>query len=78
MVRDPWRHRPLFRPWSRVGRFLFHLRVQLEVEGQMLNRYIELKVLCGDTSTNVSGVIQWGVCWYPWLWEDGERLLFGE
>ena len=78
MARGPWCHRPLLRPCSRVGHFLFHLHVQLEVEGQMLNRYIGLKVLCGDTSTNVSGVIQWGVCRYPWLWEDGERLLFGE
>ena len=78
MVRGPWCHRPLFRPWSRVGNFLFRLRVQLEVEGQMPIRYIESEVLCGDTSTNVPGVIQWGVCRYPWLWEDGERMLFGE
>ena len=44
----------------------------------MLIRYIELRVLCGGTSTNDSGGIQWGVSRYPWLWEDGERLLFGE
>ena len=79
LVRVPWRHRPLFGPCSRVGHFLFHLHVQLEVVGQMLIRYIELRVLCGGISaTYDSGVIQWGVCRYPWLWGDGERLLFVE
>ena len=61
-----------------MGHFLFRLRVQLEVEGQMVIRYKILKVHSGDASINDSGVTQWGVCQYPWLWEDGERLLFGE
>ena len=61
-----------------MGHFLFRLHVQLEVEGQVVILYVELKVLCGGASMNDSGVTQWGVCRYPWLWEDGERLLFGE
>ena len=46
--------------------------------GATMNQYIGLEVLCGGTSTNDSGVTQWGVCRYPWLWEYGERLLVGK
>ena len=77
-ARDPWRHRPLFRPWSRVGHLLFRLHVQFEVEGQMAIRHIELGVLCAGASMNDSGITQWGVCQYPRLWEYGEWLLVGE
>ena len=78
MVRDPWRHRPLLRPWSRVGNFLCRLHVQLEVKGQVVIRYIELEVLCGGASMHDSGVTQWGVYQYPLLWGDDEWLFVGE
>ena len=58
--------------------FLFRLRVQLEVEGQMEIRYKKLKVHSGDVSINDSGVTQWGVCQCSWLRGYGEWLLVGE
>ena len=78
IVRGPWRHCLLFGPCSRVGHFLFRLRVQLELEGQMPIRYIELRVLCGGTPTSYSGFIQWGSVGIHGCGEDGERLLFGK